>query len=300
MKTMFVINPVSGNGRGGKPKRIVRYIDREYRKAGIPHVVRLWDRPDRIGEIVQEAVDGEYDAIIAAGGDGTINEIGKRLMGTNVALGVLPMGSGNGYARHLGYSRQYKKAVHQLISAKAVAVDAGEFGGIPFMNNAGIGIDAEVVERFSRANSRGFHTYFRLATKAILNFKTFNVSLTVDGVREYQWDQLLLIDIANGTQWGSGAKVSPLSDIQDGWLEAVVLQKTPFIEVPRLVKLLFQGKIYRHPNVKIVRGKTFEIRRASQGNAHVDGEAVILGETIHAEIREKSVRLLVPEKRVAG
>ncbi|MEM0995482.1 MAG: diacylglycerol kinase family protein [Bacteroidota bacterium] len=300
MKTMFVINPVSGKRKGAKGDKIIRYIDREYRKAGEMYVIRVWDQPDRIDLIVNEAIEGNFQVIVAAGGDGTINEIGRRLMGTEIALGVLPMGSGNGYARHLGYSRKYKKAVQQILRAEAKAVDAGEFGGFPFMNNAGIGIDAEVIERFAQSETRGFRTYVRLATKAILSYKPFDVSLTVDGVREYEWKNLLLIDIANGTQWGNGAKVSPLSDIQDGYLEAVVLQKTPFIEVPRLVKLLFTGKIYRHPNVRIVRGKTFEIRRMAKGNAHVDGEAVILGETIQAQIHEKSVRLLIPTRRAKG
>jgi YegS/Rv2252/BmrU family lipid kinase len=294
MKTMFIINPISGRGNGGKPRRIIRYIDREYSMAGQAHVIRIWERPEMIDELVQEALEGGFSTVVAAGGDGTINEIGRRLIGKNVALGVLPLGSGNGYARHLGYSRKYKKAVQQLLKARPVAVDAGEFGGVSFLNNGGIGIHAEVVEKYSRARSRGFQTYLRLASQTFLNFKTFDCELTVDGIRQYQWDRLLLIDIANGTQWGNGAKVSPLSDIQDGWLEAVVLQKTPVIEVPRLVKLLFQGKIYRHPNVKIIRGKTFEIRRKTAGNAHVDGETISLDATIHAHIKEKSVWLMVP------
>ncbi|HHG84876.1 MAG TPA: hypothetical protein ENJ82_09000 [Bacteroidetes bacterium] len=299
MKTMFVINPVSGKGKGRKPYKIIQHIRSEYKKAGKSFEIRIWDRPDRIGEIIQEAIDGDFIAVVAAGGDGTINEIGKRLIGTGVALGVIPMGSGNGFARHLGYSRSYKRAISQILGAELVNVDSGDFGGVPFINNAGIGIDAEVIERFSRSKSRGMHTYVRLASRAILNFKTFDCTLVVDGKREYKWDRLLLIDIANGTQWGGGAEVSPLSDIQDGWLEAVVLEKTSIIKVPRLVRLLFQGKLYRHPNIKIVRGKTFEIIRGSSGNAHVDGETVVLGSTIHATIKESSVMLLVPDKMEA-
>ncbi|MEM7038181.1 MAG: diacylglycerol kinase family protein, partial [Bacteroidota bacterium] len=233
----------------------------------------------------------------AAGGDGTINEIGKRLVDTKIAMGVIPIGSGNGFARHLGYSRRYKKAISQLLRAHAVDVDTGDFGGIPFINNAGIGIDAEVAERFSRAKKRGLRTYVKLAYQAFFNYKTFAVTLVVDGSREYKCDQLLLMDIANGTQWGNGAVIAPLSQISDGWLEAIILERTPFLKVPRLVKLLFQGKIYRHPKVKIVRGKTFEIIRPHAGNAHVDGESVQLGKTIKARIMEKSVRLLVPEQK---
>lgn len=296
---MFVINPVSGKGKGRRPFKMIKRIDKAYREAGFEFAIRIWDRPDRLDEILNEAIEGGFDAVVAAGGDGTINEIGRRLVGTNIAMGVIPIGSGNGFARHLGYSRRPRKAINQLVTAQAMEVDTGDFGGITFMNNAGIGIDAEVAERFARAKTRGLRTYVRLATRTFRSFKSFECKLLVDGQREYHWGNLMLIDIANGTQWGSGAKIAPLSDISDGWLEAVILEKTSIIKVPRLIKLLFQGKIYRHPNIKIVRGKTFEITRIRPGNAHVDGESVKLGATIKAKVQEKSVRLLIPKRNGA-
>lgn len=297
MKTMFIINPVSGKGRGKRPYKIIRAIDSQYNAAGHDFGIRIWDRPDRINELLAEAVDSGYDAVVAAGGDGTINEIGRRLVGTNVALGIIPLGSGNGYARHLGYSRRPKKAISQLLTANTVEVDTGEFGGISFMNAAGIGIDAEVAHSFAHAKKRGLKTYIRLGVKVFLNYKTFSCKLVVDDSREYQVKNLLLMDIANGTEWGNGAKIAPLSSISDGWMEAIILEKTKVGQVPRLLKLLFQGKIYRHPNVKIVRGKKFEIFRPLEGNAHVDGESIQLGESILCTVHEKSVKLLVPEKR---
>jgi diacylglycerol kinase (ATP) len=299
MKTMFIINPVSGKGKGSRPFKMIRNIHEAFGKAKVDFAIRIWDHPDHLGKLIAEAIEGKFEVVVAVGGDGTINDIGKRLVGTGIALGVVPIGSGNGFARHLGYSLRHKKAITQLLSANPVEVDTGDFGGIPFINNAGIGIDAFVAERFSHSKTRGLQTYVKLASKAIMEFETFDATLLVDGKREYKCRQVMLMDIANGPNWGGGAVIAPLSTISDGWLEAVIWEKTPYLAFPNLVMLLFQGKIYRHPSIKIVRGKTFEITRTRSGDAHVDGESVKLGSTISAHILEKSVRLLVPQHRAA-
>ncbi len=293
---MFVINPVSGKGRRRKPERTIQKIRDAYTKAGADFEICLWDRPDRIDEIITDAVARKFDVVVAAGGDGTINEIGHRLVGTNVAMGVIPLGSGNGFARHLGYSRRIGKALSQLLTAQTIVIDTGDFGGLPFMNNAGIGIDAEVARQFKTTKTRGLHNYMRLGASAFFKFKTFGVKLVVDGKREYIWEDLMFIDITNGSQWGGGAKVAPLSTISDGFLEAVIWEKSTLLHLPRLIKLLFLGKLYRHPRIKMVRGKKFEITRRMAGSAHVDGEAVTLGKRIEALIREKSMKLMVPRR----
>jgi len=297
MKLLFVINPISGKGKGRIPRRMIKLIDKLCRKAEVDFAIRIWDRPERIGEIVTEAIDSNFDAIIAAGGDGTINEIGKRLVGHKVALGIIPKGSGNGYARHLGYSRRPKKAISQILSANRVLVDTGEFGGVPFMNTAGVGIDAEVAERYSRARSRGIKTYIRMGIKVFMNYKPFHCRITIDGKTKIEIKKLLLIDIANGTEWGGGAKIAPHAKMTDGLLEAIILEKTPFIEIPKLLAMLFMGTVHKHPDVRVLQGKTFSIERPRAGSAHVDGESINLGKKIDCRILEKSVNILVPQKR---
>lgn len=297
MKTMFIVNPISGKGKRRNPQKTIATIREAYSKVGYEFEIRLWDRPDRLDELIKDAITQGFEAVVAAGGDGTINLIGQRLVGTGIALGVIPLGSGNGFARHLGYSRRTRKALAQLMTANSVEIDTGEFGGIPFVNNAGIGIDAEVAEQFSKAKTRGLKTYMRLASKAFFSFKTFDVTLVVDGKRTYQYKDLMFIDITNGSQWGGGAKIAPLSTLSDGWMEAVILEKSSLLHVPRLVKLLFQGKLYRHPRIKMIRGQRFEITRRQAGNAHVDGESIKLGEKIEALVHVKSVKLLVPRKK---
>ncbi len=293
---MFIINPISGKGKRRKPQKTIDKIQETYSKAGANFEIRLWDRLDRIDELIAAAVNEKFDVVVAAGGDGTVNEIGHRLVGTGIALGVIPLGSGNGFARHLGYSTRTRTALGQLLTANAVEIDTGDFGGIPFLNNAGIGIDAEVARQFKASKTRGLHNYVRLASRAFFTFKSFSAKLVVDDKREYIFDDLMFIDITNGSQWGAGAKIAPLSTISDGYLEAIVFERASLIKVPRLIKLLFLGKLYRHPNIKMVRGKKFEITRRLAGNAHVDGEAVKLGKHIEALVREKSMKLLVPKR----
>ncbi|MBK9451060.1 MAG: YegS/Rv2252/BmrU family lipid kinase [Bacteroidetes bacterium] len=293
---MFIINPISGKGKRRKPQKTIDKIQETYSKAGANFEIRLWDRLDRIDELIAAAVSEKFDVVVAAGGDGTVNEIGHRLVGTGIALGVIPLGSGNGFARHLGYSTRVRTALAQLLTANAVDIDTGDFGGIPFLNNAGIGIDAEVARQFKASKTRGIHNYVRLASRAFFTFKSFSAKLVVDDKREYIFDDLMFIDITNGSQWGAGAKIAPLSTISDGYLEAIVFERASLIKVPRLIKLLFLGKLYRHPNIKMVRGKKFEITRRLAGNAHVDGEAVKLGKHIEALVREKSMKLLVPNR----
>lgn len=294
---MFIINPISGKGRRRKPEKTIAKINATYAGAGCEYEIRLWDKRERIDELIRDAKAEGFEAVIAAGGDGTINEIGQRLVGTGIALGVIPLGSGNGFARHLGFSTRTTKALGQLLTANSVEIDSGDFGGVPFINNAGIGIDAEVAQQFSIAKTRGLKTYVKLASRAFFNFKTFDIELVVDGKREYQLKDLMLIDITNGSQWGGGAKIAPLSTLSDGWMEAIILEKSSLLSVPRLIKLLFQGKLYRHPKIKMIRGQHFEIRRQEKGNAHVDGEAIKLGSKIKAMVHVKSVKLLVPRKK---
>jgi diacylglycerol kinase (ATP) len=296
MKTMFIINPISGKGKRRKPQKTIEKIQETYSRAGADFEIRLWDRLDRIDELIRDAINEKFDVVVAAGGDGTVNEIGHRLVGTGIALGVIPLGSGNGFARHLGYSTRTRTALAQLLTANSVDIDTGDFGGIPFLNNAGIGIDAEVARQFKASKTRGIHNYVRLASRAFFTFKSFSAKLVVDDKREYIFDDLMFIDITNGSQWGAGAKIAPLSTISDGYLEAIVFERASLLKVPRLIKLLFIGKLYRHPNIKMVRGKKFEITRRLAGNAHVDGEAVKLGKHIEALVREKSMKLLVPKR----
>lgn len=292
MRTLFVINPISGKGRS--PERLIKRIRKIYgRNSGPYFETRIWDRPDRINEIVKYAQTKKFDAIVAFGGDGTAQAIGSRLVNTDVAFGIIPTGSGNGFARNLGFSMKPKRALKQMLTAQRKTIDTGTFGEKPFINAAGIGVDAETVYRYSRAKGRGLRTYIKAAIPSFLRYKPYTAILVVDG-KEHTIPNVLTLNIANGVQWGSGAKIAPTAQMDDGMFEAVILQKTNVTRLPKLFNKLFRGTLDTSSQIMTMKGKHFVIIRPKPGRAHVDGEAIRLGKNIECIVNEKSVDVLVP------
>lgn len=298
MKTLFVINPISGRGRN--PDSLIRRIGRIYGKDRKAYFeTKIWERPDQLDEFIAYAKEHKFDAIVAFGGDGTAQAIGSRLVDTGIAFGIIPTGSGNGFARNLGFSLKPNKALKQMLTAERRAIDTGTFGGRPFINAAGIGVDADTIFRYTRASGRGLKTYIKSAIPSFLKYKPITAILVVDG-KEHTFPNVLTINIANGVQWGSGAKIAPTARMDDGVFEAVILQKTKISRLPKLFNKLFRGTLDTAPQIMTLRGKHFKIIRPKPGKAHVDGEAIRLGKNIECVVHEKSVEVLVPTPKKAG
>ena len=291
VKIFFIVNPVAG--RRKNPKRLINLIRKVCREAGVEFAIRIWERPDQIAQLVDVAKTGNYNRVVAVGGDGTVNAIGKLLIGTDIAMGIVASGSGNGFAHHLGFSRKIGDAIRQNLDGRIEKIDTGVFGGIPFLNSAGIGMDAEVAERFHVSKSRGLRTYIKLSTQTLFKFRSFPVTIDIDGTKMF-WKKVYFVDIANGTEWGSGAKISPLSKLADGTLTSVVVPQTLITRVPKMLNQLFNGRLDKNRNVKMIPGKKFTINRAAAGVAHVDGDPVYLPAEIECEIKPNSLFVVVP------
>ena len=296
MKIFFIVNPVAG--RRKNPKRLINLIRKVCREAGAEFAIRIWERPDQISELVDAAKMGNYDRVVAVGGDGTVNAIGKLLIDTDIAMGIVASGSGNGFAHHLGFSKKMSVAIQQNLEGRIEKVDTGIFGGFPFLNSAGIGMDAEVVEKFHGKKSRGLRTYIRLSTQTLLKFRSFPVSVDIDGSKMF-WKRVYFVDIANGTEWGNGAKISPKSRITDGSMTSIVVPRTLITRVPKMLNQLFNGRLDRNKNVKMIPGKKFTINRDNAGVAHIDGDPVYLPAEIECEIRPFSLFVVVPPLKTA-
>ena len=292
MKTFFIINPTSG--RRKRPDLLYERIKRQCRAAGIEFHIRIWKFPEEMDTIIEEAVAGGYKKIVAAGGDGTVRAVGRCLIGTDVAMGIIPAGSGNGYASHIGYSKRHDDAIQQVIRGRIEVVDTGIFGGIPFLNAAGIGLPAQVAERFAKSKTRGLQSYINLGTQTYFQYEPYSAWLKIDENEPVLIKNILTLDIANGTQWGRGATISPGSTLTDGTFVAVYLQKIAINRIPKLLNQLFNGTLHRNQNVKMESGRTFVIQRKEAGIAHVDGDPVMLGEKIKCEVVEKSLFLVIP------
>ena len=186
-----------------------------------------------------------------------------------------------------------------MLTAQRKSIDTGTFGDRQFINVAGIGVDAETIFRYSRAKGRGLKTYIKSAIPSFLNYKPYTAILIIDG-KEHTIPNVLTINIANGVQWGSGAKIAPTATMDDGMFEAVILQKTHVTRLPKLFNKLFKGTLNTAPQILTLKGKHFIIERPKPGKAHVDGEAIRLGRKFECMVQEKSVDVLVPAPRKAG
>jgi len=199
MKIRFIINPISGTG---KQKGIKEYITKHLENFEIIYTKKVGDAT----RISKEAANENIDAVIAVGGDGTVNECLKGLVNTNTALGVIPCGSGNGFAYHIGMDRTIKKAVKQLKKTQIKHIDTCTANGVPFVNVSGIGFDAHIANLFLTLTERGFINYVKLVLRE-LRYKAKEYTISYNNIERKV--TTYMIAFANASQYGNDAKISP-------------------------------------------------------------------------------------------
>ena len=281
MKALFVVNRRSGAKRRPDAAAIIReHCDFEFE---IGEAELKEDLDNIIGTAVQKGVD----AVFAVGGDGTVHEVAKRLIGTQVALGIIPAGSGNGLARHLGISMNLREALHA--SHRVTTIDTATVNGIPFIGTMGVGFDAWIADAFASSGVRGLATYIRVGLAGFLRYAPERYQIDING--ETLDRRALLIAVANASQYGNNARIAPIASLQDGLLDLVVVERASLTAVPRL----FAGTLHRASGITMRRGSHIEIRRPSPGPAHLDGEPITLPEKLAIDVVPKSLRVLLPD-----
>lgn len=283
MKYLFVINPKSGGFRPDLPETIRRNFS-----AGEYDVVFT----EYAGHAERLARETDADAVVAVGGDGTVNEVARGIIGSGKALGVIPCGSGDGLALHLGFSRNPRKAVTALNGARVEPMDAGYVNGHSFFCTCGVGLDADVSMMFAGSSRRGLVTYIVDAFKVWAHFKPGRYKIIVDGaVHE---EDAVLITVGNAGQWGNNAFITPQASVSDGLLDVTVVKRFGSLCIPSLAFALMTGGIDRHRKVTALRGRSVSIVRDRPGAAHFDGEPVEMGSELEIGLQPGGLNVLVP------
>ena len=246
-------------------------------------------------ELAREYADKKYDAVIAVGGDGTVNEVGCGLIGTDTALGIIPCGSGNGLARHLGIPMDPFKAVKWLDKSIFTQIDYGMMDNQPFFCTCGVGFDAKVSDSFSKARSRGVLTYLESIMKEIATYHNEIYKLSFDNSSETF--EAFFITCANADQWGNNAFIAPTASLQDGILDVIAAHPFSVVDAPLIAFQLFNKQIDKNPNVSVRKCRKVTITRDSEGPAHYDGEPVMSGKEIKIELVSGGLKVLIPDKR---
>lgn len=286
----FIVNPTAGTKTKNRVAKLIRELLDPQQFA--PTVV-VTEYAGHATQLAGQFAMQEYYAVVAVGGDGTINEVASGLIGTNTALGIVPNGSGNGFARHLDISTRMNRAIEMLNSSEPIFVDYGLVNEKPFFSTCGVGFDAVVAEKFSDSE-RGLKGYVQSIFKDLFQYKPENYHLQGEGID--QTTTAFLINFANAGQWGYDAYIAPKASIQDGWLDVAIVSKFPMVIAPGLALSLFTKNIDDMLHMNTLRTKELTLTRESEGVAHIDGTPITMPAELHVRIVEDGLKVLVKKR----
>lgn len=287
----FIVNPVSGPKTKNRITKLIREL---LNKELFSPTVVVTEYAGHATQLAQQfALEGYY-AVIAVGGDGTINEVGKGLCGTNTALGIIPNGSGNGFARHLEISTRMNRAVEMLNNSEVISVDYCTVNDIPFFSTFGVGFDALVAQDFSNT-SRGLKGYIESILKDIFQYKPEQYHLQGEGID--LTTSAFLINFANASQWGYDACIAPKASLQDGWMDVAIVNEFPLIKAPELAWQLFTKSIDENHYMHTIRAKEIMLKRENESSpVHIDGTPTQMAKDLHIKIVEDGLKVLVKKR----
>jgi YegS/Rv2252/BmrU family lipid kinase len=289
-RTVFIVNPKAGIQ---SQRRIQESVDKNLDHRKFEYGIWYTEKPGHASELVQKAKAEGYEIIVAVGGDGSVNEIGSAMLDTDLQLGIIPAGSGNGLAMHLGYGRNMDAAIRKLNTAQVKTFDCGLFNGRPFINLAGIGFDGLVSNLMQGSYWRGFIPYFMKSVEAGLVYTAKECLIEIDD-RSFT-EKCFAITVANGPMYGYNVTIAPDALMDDGFFELVILKDAPKWQYFAAVPATLNGRIYDAEFVAHYKTKKVKITTEGDNYIHLDGEGLTMRGEMNFEIKPKALKVLVPK-----
>lgn len=287
-KIYFLVNPISG---GKKKDNFHLLINKHLDTEKYDYDIEEWGKKDDVATLVKRALAKGFDIIVAVGGDGTINQVAGQLVGTNAIMGIIPMGSGNGFARHNIIPMDTVKAIKLLNSPTVIKVDTLSINNNGYVNIAGVGFDAHIGYLFSVAKKRGLNTYIKIVLRELGKFKPQQYKITIDGKQHTEY--AFLISVANASQWGNNAVIAPAANIQDGKMDVVIMNPFKFYHLPKMAYQMFTKTIHKNKRIQSFTASNVVIHRENKGAVHFDGEPTEMGTELNFKLYPASLNLLV-------
>jgi diacylglycerol kinase (ATP) len=293
IKVKFIINPKSGVYDKSHIVGIIEsYIDSNKYDYEV-----LWTKYSGHGyRLAKEAIADGTKIVCAVGGDGSVHNVASGLVGSEVVLGIVPIGSGNGLARHLEIPTDVKAAVITLNQMKIRDIDVGKVNNKYFFNVAGFGFDGKIAKLFAKSTKRGMMKYAQLVLREFMSSKPQNFSVELDNGTRIS-DSALMISMANASEFGNGFSISPLSNMHDGMLELVVTRKPSIFSFPGILKKAIDRQVHTSQYVKTYRFKKMSVIQANE-SFHADGEPVAVRLPATIEVVPKALKVIAGENYV--
>lgn len=293
-RILFIVNPVSGIHRRVKlADAIKRHINT---KKFIPEIKETAYAGHAI-RLSREAVEKKTDVVVAVGGDGTINEVASQIIGSSTVLGIIPQGSGNGLARHLGIPRTILGAMRLINRLRVTEIDTASINGVPFVSIAGIGFDALVAKKFAKGERRGFFSYAHLISTNFLYYKPKKCKIEFEDGTQLK-TRALFISFANSNQFGYNTAIAPNALLRDGKLDVIVVEKPRFFDLPMVANMLLLRAIDKSRYVKSLRSGHFWVYRKKNRVVNIDGEARKISKKLEVKVHPLSLKVIIPNHAI--
>ncbi len=290
-RILFIVNPISGSRRR---RNLVQLINDHIDRNKYDITIALTKYAGHAVEISRDAVNDNYDVIVAVGGDGTVNEVASQMISSNSTLGIIPGGSGNGLARHLNIPLIATRAINLLNKGVESKIDTATVNGRPFISIAGIGFDALVAKKFAKSPRRGFLTYFRIAANEFMTYKPKKYTLSFDDGL-YIKRRAFFIAFANSNQFGYNAKIAPNARLNDGKIDICIAQKPNVFQTPVVANLLLLKLIDKSPLMDIIPTTGVTIEQKKNRVINIDGEPVKIGKKLTVKVVPSSLKVIIPQ-----
>jgi len=283
-KALFILNPSSGV----PPLNFIVSKDLDRRKNRITSCKTL--TKEDTGMLIKENFD-KYDVFVAAGGDGTVHTVATELVNSNKILGVLPLGSGNGFAKEFGFKLNLRSLISDIDNGESINIDVIEIDNKLCLNVAGIGLDSFVAHSFNNLKLRGFLPYVWLTFKTFLQLRPFHVTIKCEG-EEIVSEKLFVITIANTRQFGNNAFIAPEARPNDGLIDIVLIKPFPKILGPVFIIRLFTKRINKSKYVKHIQTGKEIVIETDETRFHIDGEPLDISGKVVVKIKKEVLKVL--------
>lgn len=285
---VFIMNPISGTvKKAGIPNLIERYLDKDK----FVYTIECTQYAGHATEIAAQARDNGADIVVAIGGDGTINEVGRALIQSSTAMGIIPCGSGNGLARHLMLPMDIKKAVEILNLCEIHALDYGMIDNHPFFCTCGMGFDAFISMKFAQAGKRGPVTYLENVLKEGMRYEPETYTIKSEEYNETK--RAFLVSCANASQYGNNAYIAPQASMSDGLLDVIIMDPFDMLDAPQISIDMFNKTLNKNTKIKTFKSKHLDVHREKPGYIHYDGDPIMAPADIDIHIVDKGINIVV-------
>jgi diacylglycerol kinase (ATP) len=293
---LFIVNKYAG---AGYQPQVEGRILIACAKFDVECTIEFTSGPGHATDLAKEGSKKNFDIVVAVGGDGTLNEVARGLLNSQTPMGIIPKGSGNGLARHLGISMKMDKALEQLLTGKVVQMDTFRLNGKLSLNVSGIGFDGHIANLFAKKKRRGFWTYARLVTLHYITYKEFTANLELKD-HAFATHTAFMIAIANASQYGNNARVAPQASITNNSLQTAILKKVPAQRGFRFAYQMFTGKLKTGKDYTCLTMHNGVIKVDQPTAYHVDGEPCGHATEFKIEILPHSLEMITPLKKIGS